>query len=92
MDKEQLFLTNINAGEVYYIAYRIDGSEKAGLVWKAIQEFRIRLIEADMALTYKAANLKAFSHAAVGNLFAKNEMPVAPFRTEDWDLGINSTK
>jgi sialate O-acetylesterase len=29
-----------------------------------------------------------FSNAAVGNLFAKNGLPVAPFRTDNWDLGI----
>jgi sialate O-acetylesterase len=33
-----------------------------------------------------------FSNAAVGNLFAKNGLPVAPFRTDDWDLGTNGTK
>jgi sialate O-acetylesterase len=33
-----------------------------------------------------------FSNAAVGNLFSKNGLPVAPFRTDDWDLGINSAK
>lgn len=70
LDKKQLFLTNVNAGEVYYIAYRKDGSEKAGLVWKAIQEFPIRLIEADMALTYKAANLKARYRLSSADAFA----------------------
>ncbi|MEJ7676810.1 MAG: sialate O-acetylesterase [Segetibacter sp.] len=29
-----------------------------------------------------------FSNAAVGNLFSKSGLPVAPFRTDDWDLGI----
>ena len=33
-----------------------------------------------------------FSNAAVGNLFSKNGLPVAPFRTDNWDLGINSGK
>lgn len=69
-DKKELFLTNINAGEVYYIAYRKDGPEKAELVWKAIQEFPIKLIEADMALTYKAANLKARYRLSYADAFA----------------------
>lgn len=69
-DKKQLFLTNVNAGEVYYIAYRKEGSEKAEIVWKAIQEFPITLIEADMALTYKAANLKARYRLSYANAFA----------------------
>ncbi len=33
-----------------------------------------------------------FSNAAVGNLFSKSGLPAAPFRTDDWDLGINSVK
>ena len=33
-----------------------------------------------------------FSNAAVGNLFAKNGLPVAPFRTDEWDLGITSAQ
>lgn len=33
-----------------------------------------------------------FSNAAVGNLFSKSGLPVAPFRTDDWDLGLNSLK
>lgn len=69
-DKKELFVTNVNAGEVYYIAYRKDGSEKAALVWKAIQEFPITLIIADMALTYKAANLKARYRLSYADAFA----------------------
>lgn len=33
-----------------------------------------------------------FSNAAIGNLFAKNGLPVAPFRTDNWNVGINSKK
>lgn len=33
-----------------------------------------------------------FSNAAVGNLFSKSGLPVTPFRTDNWDLGINSAK
>ena len=31
-----------------------------------------------------------FSNAAIGNLFGKNGLPVAPFRTDGWDLEINA--
>jgi sialate O-acetylesterase len=34
----------------------------------------------------------SFSNAAVGNLFAKNGLPVVPFRTDEWDLGIDQAK
>ena len=67
---KQLFITNVNVGEVYYIAYRKDGVEKAELVRKAIQEFPIKLIEADMALTYKAANLNARYRLSYADAFA----------------------
>lgn len=33
-----------------------------------------------------------FSNAAIGNLFAKSGLPVAPFRTDQWDLEITSAK
>lgn len=69
-DKKQLFMTNVNAGEVYYIAYRKDGVQKAEIVWNAMQEFPITLIEANMALTYQAANLKARYRLSYADAFA----------------------
>ena len=30
-----------------------------------------------------------FSNTAIGNLFAKNGLPVAPFRTDDWELDLS---
>lgn len=69
-DKEQLFMTNVNAGEVYYIAYRKDGVQKAEIIWKVIQDFPITLIEANMALTYQAANLKARYKLSYADAFA----------------------
>lgn len=65
-DKHELHMTCINAGEVYYMAHRKDGADKAALVWKALLQFPIHLTEADMPFTYKAASLKAkykFSYA-----------------------------
>jgi len=28
----------------------------------------------------------SFTNASVGNLFSKEGLPVAPFRTDDWEL------
>ncbi len=28
----------------------------------------------------------AFSNTAIGNLFSKNGLPVAPFRTDHWEV------
>ena len=66
-DKHELHMTCIIAGDVYYMAHRKDGADKAALVWKALLQFPIHIAEADMPFTYKAASLKAkykFSYAA----------------------------
>jgi sialate O-acetylesterase len=51
-----------------------------------------RLIVTSNKVKQPAAVRFGFSNAAVGNLFSKNGLPVAPFRTDDWDLGINSSR
>ena len=69
-DKKELFMTNINMGEVFYMAYRKGGVQKAELVWKAMQQFPISIIEADINLTYQAANLKARYRLSYADAFA----------------------
>lgn len=70
MDKHELYMTCINAGEVYYMAHRKDGADKAALVWKAMQQFPIHITEVDMAFTLKAANLKAGNKLSYADVFA----------------------
>ena len=70
LGRNELFITNINAGEVYYVAFRKDGVKKAELVWKAIHEFPIILIEANINLTFKAANLKGRYKLSYADAFA----------------------
>jgi predicted nucleic acid-binding protein len=70
VDKHELYMTCINAGEVYYMAYRKDGADKADLVWKALQQFPIHMTEVDMALTFKAAKLKAGNKLSYADAFA----------------------
>jgi predicted nucleic acid-binding protein len=69
-DKHELYMTCINAGEVYYMAHRKDGADKAALVWKALQQFPIHLTEVDIAFTYKAASLKAKYKISFADAFA----------------------
>ena len=69
-EKHDLFTTVINAGEVYYMAYRKDGAEKAELVWKALQQFPITLVDADKSLTYKAAIIKAKYRLSFADAYA----------------------
>ena len=69
-DKHELYMTCINAGEVYYMAYRKDGADKAALVWKALQQFPIHITEVDMAFTHKAAHIKARYKLSYADAFA----------------------
>ena len=69
-DKHELQMTCINAGEVYYMAYRKDGADKAALVWKAMQQFPIHITEVDLSFTYKAASLKAKYKLSYADAFA----------------------
>ncbi len=69
-DKHELHMTCINAGEVYYMAHRKDGADKAALVWKAMLQFPIHITEADMNLTFKAASLKAKYKLSYADAFA----------------------
>ena len=69
-EKHELYMTCINAGEVYYIAYRKDGADKAALVWKALQQFPIHISEVDMAFTHKAAHIKSRYKLSYADSFA----------------------
>ena len=69
-DKHELYMTCINAGEVYYMASRKNGLDKAEIVWKALQQFPIHIIEVDLALTFKAAKIKAANKLSYANAFA----------------------
>lgn len=69
-NRHQLFMSIINAGEVFYMACRKDGQEKGTLVWKALQQFPIELIEADLAFVHKAAGLKARYRLSYADAFA----------------------
>lgn len=69
-EKHQLYMTCINAGEVYYIIYRKDGADKAEFIWKALHQFPIHISEVDMAFTYKAAHLKARYKLSFADAFA----------------------
>ena len=69
-DKHELYMTCINAGEVYYMAYRKDGADKAALVWKALQQFPIHITEVDLAFTHKTAHIKARYKLSYADAFA----------------------
>jgi ribonuclease VapC len=68
--KHELYITCINAGEVYYMSSRKDGTTKADFVWKALQQFPIHIIEADLEFTLTAAKLKAKYTISYADAFA----------------------
>lgn len=69
-DKHELYITCINAGEVYYMSSRKDGVAKAEIVWKAMQQFPIHIIGADLEFTFAAAKLKAKYSISYADAFA----------------------
>ncbi len=68
--KHHLYMSYINVGEVFYMAYRKDGPAKAALVWKAMHQFPISLIEIDSIHTLKAAIIKAQYKLSFADAFA----------------------
>ena len=69
-DKHELQMTCINAGEVYLMTLRKDGADKAALVWKALQQFPIHIIDVDLGFIFRAASLKAKYKLSFANAFA----------------------
>jgi predicted nucleic acid-binding protein len=68
--KHLLYMTCINAGEVFYMAWRKDGAGKAALVWKALQQFPIFISDVNMTFTHKASLLKANNKLSYADAFA----------------------
>ncbi|MDB5209656.1 MAG: PilT protein [Sediminibacterium sp.] len=68
--KHSLHMTCINAGEVYYMAYRKDGLDKALIVWKALHQFPISISDIDSSFTLKAANIKATHKLSFADAYA----------------------
>jgi ribonuclease VapC len=69
-DKHQLYMTCINAGEVYYMSSRKDGVAKAEIAWKAMRQFPILMIDVDLEFTLAAAKLKAKYSISYADAFA----------------------
>lgn len=68
--KAKGFMSVINWGEIYYCTLRVQGVEGAESVITQFNKYPIQLIEADRALTYEAARLKARYKIAYADCFA----------------------
>ncbi len=69
-NKTELFLCIINWGEMYYIALREGGKEKAELYKNTFARYPITIVEANKELTIKAAGYKAFHKISYADAFA----------------------
>ena len=69
-DKHELYVTVINAGEVYYMSCRKDSVAKANQVWNAMKKFPLHFIEIDMDLSLAAAKIKANYKLSFADAFA----------------------
>ena len=69
-DKHELYITTVNAGEVYYMASRKDGTGRANLVWEAMLKFPLQKITSDLELSFAAANIKATHKLSYADAFA----------------------
>jgi predicted nucleic acid-binding protein len=69
-DKAELFLCVVNWGEMYYIALREGGKERAELYKNTFARYPITIVEANKELTLQAAQYKAFNKMSYADAFA----------------------
>lgn len=68
--KAEIFLSVINWGEIYYIALREGGEERAELYRSTISKYPITIVEANKELTLAAAKFKAHHKMSYADAFA----------------------
>jgi ribonuclease VapC len=67
---EELLMTSVNFGEIYYIVMREIGKEKAREIENVIDSLPIKIINVDKELAKTAANFKAFKKISYADSFA----------------------
>ncbi len=65
-----IFLSVINWGEMYYIALREGGIERAELYKNTLAKYPITIVEANKELTLQAAKFKALHKISYADAFA----------------------
>ena len=69
-DKHELYITVVNAGEVYYMSCRKDGVSKANQDWDAMRKFPLHFVEVNLDLTLATAKIKASYKLSYADAFA----------------------
>jgi predicted nucleic acid-binding protein len=84
-DKAEIFFCVVNWGEVYYIALREGGKERAELYLDTISKYPLTIVDADKELTLIAAKYKAHYKMSYADAFAAGlaEMKRATLVTGD---------
>jgi PIN domain nuclease of toxin-antitoxin system len=67
---ENLLMTSVNFGEVYYIVLRECGQERVNEIEKIIYTLPIEIIDVDISLTKGAARIKASKRLSYADCFA----------------------
>jgi PIN domain nuclease of toxin-antitoxin system len=68
--RENLLMTSVNFGEVYYIILRECGQERVSEIEKIIYTLPIEIIDVDISLTKEAAKIKASKRLSYADCFA----------------------
>jgi ribonuclease VapC len=69
-EDNNLLMTSVNFGEVYYIVLREFGEKKVNEVEKIIQTLPIEIVDVDMQLAREAARFKAIKKISYADCFA----------------------
>ena len=69
-NQAEIFLSVINWGEMYYIALREGGKERAELYSETFARYPITIVEANKELTLQAAHFKANYKISYADAFA----------------------
>ena len=67
---QELLMTTINLGEVYYVLHREYGGEQAAEILQMIETFPIKFINVDLDLAKQAAVYKAIKKLPFADCFA----------------------
>lgn len=68
--KAELLLCVVNWGEVYYVTLRTGGQAKADLFESVLGKYPVRVVDADLDLTRRAARIKASHKLSYADAFA----------------------
>lgn len=70
LDDAKIYISVVNFGEMYYIALREGGKERAEQYRRTFVNYPVEILDADMELTLTAAKYKAMNKMSYADAFA----------------------